>query len=350
MRNLIAVFAILILVGCQNPMTPTNTTNTVVAKSEPTTVVTAEPAVTVTPDPVVAVTKINLSLGQTTTKRSARTLADGLGVTASFRSSAIEFYSTNGSMLLTNGSIYKLSDVEDNSVFTPGSVNIVSAGDNSNFSLKNTTYDVVRIDVGNGGFKYTVDGVTVTAINEYVMSSGSNLNWDQDGVKDGVIHWNAGKFTDTENRAGIFGTSIFLVKGLTAPVYVEANQNFYTIDDPITDADELSFSNYVNRSDADQLVKAIIKQNAGTWNETCFNNATVKITNPYSSQGAVGEGAINGALFLPFDGIDVTGDTDGTLTINFVWDIAGAIVADGASYKQTDRVGGVPYNFKVTVQ
>ena len=61
---------------------------------------------------------------------------------------------------------------------------------------------------------------------------------------------------------------------------------------------------------------------------------------------------MDGALFVPFDGIDLTTVQSTELVVKLRWDVVGSFNNPGGtgSFEMDDRVNGTPFDFRASVE
>jgi hypothetical protein len=251
----------------------------------------------------VATRDIEVALRSNIESSDSRTaVADGDDLAMWFRSSDIEFWSTElaGGYTELVSDLYSseqdeqnkvsvsfdLPDVNETFKFVLGTVHEV---EDATVSFANTIYDIIRIDIGGGGFNFEHNGNSISVIN-----------------------------TLTDESNGINGNSIFLISStmLDAPYYVPRTDFYDSKEDLIASGRSEFLADFISA-----------KSSGG-------NNIDM-----------------DGALFIPFDGIDLKGDIT-KISVFFEWDIAGAFddADNNDQYEMDDRYNGTCFDFNVRVE
>jgi len=236
---------------------------------------------------------------------SSRSAPEGLQI--SFRSSDIEFWSSNGNFKNLSSALYgekqganisiavELSDSADNFVFSRGEVNF------GEYSLPefdtSCIYDVARLDLGGGHISYSIDGNLINPVGLYSLNTNSMV------------------FIDNTV--------------LTEVVYVDRNVANSILSD-ISDNDQLD-----DTYDVPDFVRDFIANNGGPM--MAYDTTYMDM---------------DGALFVPFPVIAFTEQSViSSVRINIDWDIDAAIESSSeGQYVLDDSADGTPYNFVVSVE
>ncbi|HAK46016.1 MAG TPA: hypothetical protein DCO79_08885 [Spirochaeta sp.] len=230
---------------------------------------------------------------------SRTAVAQGDELAMWFRSSDIEFWSTElaGGYTELVSDLYSsesdeadkisvsinLPDVYETFKFLPGLDHEVQ---DASASFASTVYDIIRIDIGSGGFSFEH--------NENHVSVRNTITGESDGIN---------------------GNSIFLISStmLDAPYYVPRTVFYNTKEELIASGRSEWLAEFISASS---------------------NNIDM-----------------DGALFIPFNGIDLSGDIS-VVTVFFEWDIEGAFddADNDGNYEMDNRYNGTCFNFDVRVE
>lgn len=199
---------------------------------------------------------------------------------------------------------YKIGDAHKSIAFSPDediSVSISNPELNPEWSTDvqdflaattDNTINLMRLDIGGGNVTYMIDG-------EEASVGGNSY---------------------------VEGNSIVFVDNalLSEPVMVDQHE----VQSAIFDQDATAESLGISEADF-QTVKTIHTQ-SNTYDESTMID-------------------VNGALYLPFEPVDLSGFDPATETLKIVlqWDIAGAVTADQDQYMVDQRVAGTPFDFSV---
>jgi hypothetical protein len=255
---------------------------------------------------------------------------EGNGLTLGFRSSGIEFWSSeNGLNFMSHfyslredvygdPSNYNVSVIyafeeergKDNITIEYGSAS--TPAKTLYGSIQHGFYDVVRLDIGGGDMNILLDGEEVT------MDVGYE---------------------------GLIANSIFWInaEGFDEPIFIlsESWEKGDNPEDPIMSRQH--FSRYINRKpdgsliennnyeETDVAIIEAIRENAGHFSDFSVD--------------------ANGALFLPFDGLTVTNAGE-DFDIIIEWDAEYSIeeVDATGTFKWVERVAGTPFDFSIVTK
>lgn len=232
------------------------------------------------------------------------------GMKISFRSSDIEFWSTDDfdnlqSQAFNHGdgnlsTSLRLSDTEDNVIFMPNTVKI-SDYDMPEFESK--TYNVARMDIGGGNINFTMNG--------------SPMNVSSSTLFGGSLNANSIVFIDEAV--------------LSETVYVDRA----TATDIIQDAVDGVSGTY----GVPTVIAEFVANNAGYWNDGTYVAIDETVMD------------VDGALFVPFTPVDLRNDNAKKVRIKIDWDLDTVFESvNGDEYVLSDVADGTPYNFDVTVE
>lgn len=248
---------------------------------------------------------------------SMRAIAAPGGLKVSFRSSDIEFWATGGDFTDLRSKKYEdwygvveganvsteigLSDSEDNVVFMPNKVKL-SEYDMPDFD-RSLVYDVARMDIGSGNINFTMNG-SVMDVTSPTLGNGS-------------LNANSIVFIDRDVLQNV--------------VYISRDDANTILSDYQGDS---TFDNTYDYGADTQFILNFIVNNTGMG----------MIDDTYMD--------VDGALFVPFDPVDFTGNSQADkVKIKLEWDLDTVFTAEsGGTYTLSDVAGGTPFNFNVSIE
>lgn len=248
---------------------------------------------------------------------SSRSIVAPSGVEIGIRSSDIEFWSTGGDFTNLQSDLYnpvagsnrstaiELSDTFYNIVFAPGEVRI------QDYSMPyidpDRIYDVARLDIGGGGFAYTINGLPISASSP-VLGAGS-------------LNANSIVFVDRSVLDDV--------------VYVDRVEAADILNDYFDNQRMDGTYNYGTDTD---FIVAFVKDNTAIWTGTGLTGSDEAFMD------------VNGALFVPFDPLDLRNrEGVSTITISITLDMDEVFESEsGGIYILSEIADGTPFAFDVT--
>lgn len=284
------------------------------------------------------------------TQQQGRSVTAPVGLKMSFRSSAIEFWSTGHHMEPLNRdngeyffnlyssfadrnvdavfkdrisdevaasgipSVYlELSDTEGNMFFMPDKVTMGQV-DTPDFDL-NKVYDIVRIDLGSGTMEYSINGTHINPVGVTVLDANSLLLVDNPGLTD-AHHLTSREMLEMVEYAG--------------------------------ETPYLDISTWDSLGDDVLFIYNFVRYNSAYYNH--------QLTSPDPDAGewdVVSEYWMDmtGALIIPFNAIDFTGISGNNFQVRVEWDMDSVFEStDGGVFVLNRDVDGTPYDFNVLVR